>query len=51
MGEWLYDRDMLLGVADTVTKVRRCAFAHLHCEHLVTAVADLGRSQRHTARS
>lgn len=47
----LYDRDILLWVEDTITKLRARDFENLDLENLIEEVDALGRSQRHAIRS
>lgn len=47
----LYDRDILLWVEDTVTKLRTRDFENLDLDNLIEEVDSLGKSQRHAMRS
>ena len=47
----LYDRDILLWVEDTVTKLRTRDFKNLDLDNLIEEVDSLGKSQRHAMRS
>ena len=47
----LYDRDILLWVEDTVTKLRAGDFESLDLDNLIEEVDGLGKSQRHAIRS
>jgi hypothetical protein len=47
----LYDRDILLWVEDTVTKLRARDFENLDLDNLIEEVDSLGKSQRHAIRS
>ncbi len=42
----LYDRDILLWIEDTVTKLRNRNFEDLDIENLIEEVKSLGRSER-----
>jgi len=47
----LYDRDTLLWVEDTVTKLRAKDFANLDLENLIEEIETLGRSQKKELKS
>ncbi len=46
MTKSLYDRDFLLWIEDTVTKLKARDFEHLDLENLIEEVESLGRSER-----
>jgi hypothetical protein len=47
----LYDRDILLWVEDTITKLKSRDFEHLDIENLIEEVESLGISQRNELSS